>query len=111
MFLTRLCHLAQDVFAMKTPRIKVDHTSLSEVEIQVLRAFRDHIGQHQVPPTFEEAADAVKRSKSTVRHIIARLVKKGMLAKAETKSLYRNIFLTNLGLIASNKRIAKKGVK
>lgn len=73
----------------------------------VLRAIRDHINRHRVSPTFDEVAKATSRSKSTVRHIIARLLKKNLLANANTESRWRNIFLTNMGLIASRKRIQK----
>jgi DNA-binding MarR family transcriptional regulator len=93
---------------MNSKRTRIDSTTITEPELQVLRAFRVHQTRHNVPPTFEEAAKASQRSKSTVRHIIARLLRKGLLSKADTETRYRNIVLTKLGLAASRKRISKK---
>jgi predicted transcriptional regulator len=93
---------------MKTAKTRIDHTTISEAELEVLRAFRLYTTRHRIPPTFDEVATGSNRSKSTVRHIIARLIKKKLLAEADTPSRWRKIFMTDLGLTASRKRISKK---
>jgi predicted transcriptional regulator len=75
---------------------------LSDAELAVLRAIRDHVSKRRLSPTYDEVAQQVSRSKSTIRHTITRLIKKGVLGMAEGR--FRNLYLTDLGHKAARRK-------
>jgi DNA-binding MarR family transcriptional regulator len=79
---------------------------ITEPEMLVLRAIRDHSKRREFSPSFVEIAELVGRKKSTIRATLRRLIRKGYITKDANK--HRSLKVTPSGLIASRKRIAKK---
>jgi predicted transcriptional regulator len=93
---------------MRKTRAKVNGiVTISEAEMQVLRAIRNYVNRHRASPTFDEVAKLSRRSKSTIRHTISRLIQKSLLDQAPGK--FRNLVVTEIGLTVSRKKIPAKG--
>lgn len=81
--------------------------ALTEQQLKVLRAIRDHIKRTSISPTYVEIGAAVSRSKETVRNTLGRLIAKGMVKRAP--GYFRNLVITEKGLAAAaNGRRRKK---
>jgi predicted transcriptional regulator len=88
---------------MKTPIDKDGiQTRVSDAERAVLKAALGHFLKYKTSPSYDEIAIYTDRSKSTVRHTIARLIAKGLLGK--TTGRVRNLFITELGMKAARRR-------
>jgi len=72
---------------------------VSEPELKVLRAIRDFTAKNGVAPSYENIAEATGRGKSTIRHTIDRLIRKGLLER--TKWYFRGLALTPEGFVAA----------
>jgi Mn-dependent DtxR family transcriptional regulator len=76
-------------------RVSYPKVNLPEAQMRDLLAIIEHIRRYRISPTYDEIAALVDRKKSSVRHTVRELLKKGLIARAQGS--VRNIIVTELG--------------